>query len=228
MKMPNGTQTPTKYDPKTSFLGQIKTDDLFAGPLSGFANESVQTGWGAHPVIGQREGGRSMPTWVINRSKEKGPKGDKGDTGEPGRDGHDGQPGRPGQPGGPGRDGGITTDLLVYLLERDERWLFKDNFMVLAALHRNDPELARYTLDALADLRRSGRPYDRTAGGETPARYGLAIIGALERYDPANPDAARAYLIKEFKDIGVTDVDGDVNKYMAHFSRIKKGDKNDK
>ena len=42
----------------------IGTDDLFAGPLSGFANEMVQTGWGAHPIIGQREGGRGMPTWV--------------------------------------------------------------------------------------------------------------------------------------------------------------------
>ena len=73
--MADDTKVPTKYEPKTSFLGQIATDGLFGGPLGGFANEMVQTGYGAHPIIGQREGGRGMPTWV-SRPRAQQPAGE--------------------------------------------------------------------------------------------------------------------------------------------------------
>lgn len=148
----------------------------------------------------------------------------QGQTRSAGRDGRDGHDGRDGQIGQV-EHGGIPQEFVVYLLERDERWLFKDNLMVLATLYREDGELAKYAMDSLRDLRISG---DRIVGTllkerGAPEKYGLAILDGLERYNPADPTKARDYMEKEFAALGMNDVEGEVKKYMAHFDRIKGG-----
>ncbi len=99
--MANGQQTQGQTDERNIFgkaFSGIDDKHLFAGPLSGLANEMVATGIGAYPFAGIREGGRPMPTWVIrkeNVGKKKGGE-DEGDRG--GRVRELGQPGAGGVP----------------------------------------------------------------------------------------------------------------------------------
>ncbi len=172
-----------------------------------------------------------------------GPRGAQGLQGHPGSNGEDGHDGRDGEiryvreghapaeattgpehiPGTPTREGpvGVPLEFVRYLLDRDTGWHFKDNLMVLATMYRDNPELAKSALDSLGELYKSciKTPGRKTTEKNVTERYANAVVDALGRYND-NPDEAISYLAREFKALGVNDVDKLVNKYVAQFERV--------
>ncbi len=85
--------------------------------------------------------------------------------------------------------GGISEKFIRYLLDRDERMNVKEVSGILSALHHDNPDLAKYTIETLGDLYESGKAKGKRG---IAARYGKAVREAWENY--SNPDDAINYL----------------------------------